>query len=608
MAIPQSSVSKFGTCPKCSSPRFHYNWCRKCEFYAYQSLYPKWTCQNQDIDLVIKSIQANAGSIFSFIEYIPYEKFLNIEYIGKGGFSTVWEAEWVDGPRDGPPVFEHQDGVQGEQMPKWERSGQKKVILKSLLASQNVKSQFFEELRILSRHTPPNCTYTIPGLLRCYGITRDPKTHEFMMVFQHCSRYDLQTYLSRIPYTTLLQSHKLISQIVGGLKEIHKSGLIHKNLHSGNILIDENGNAYIGDTGLCKPVDPAKIRRSSEPTKLTFRKRTNSSPTESISQPMNLVNSVFGVMPYLAPETLMSGIYSKSSNVYSLGMILWQIWSGQRPFIERPHDKTLQIEILKNNLRPMLLEDMPTEYKELVSQCLESDPSNRPSIDDIERVLKRMICDDGINVEGVVTGSLGFEIGIKGNGGIRRVLYQERQNALPHRKAKYVSRLISTLNNKTDASEIKSIPLQKLRNSSQSNLLTRHDFTNKPDLGTVIKVKHDQNDPSDNHSNPRVSPHNIPPRTSLVSNVFENTQGSIIILNASGNNRDSRIFTANKQNSENFYKGFNESREFSIPKNNHIIQKLQSATAFQRISSMNRCLIPNDEDFRILIDWCYWAN
>ncbi|CAG8577863.1 7650_t:CDS:2 [Dentiscutata erythropus] len=464
MSAPQSSASKFGKCPKCSSPRFYYNWCRQ--------------------------------------------------------------------------FFEHKDGAQDPQMPKWERSGPKKVTLKSLSSSQNVKSQFFEELRILSRHIPSNNTYTIYGLLRCYGITRDPKTHEFMMVFQHCSQYDLQTYLSRLPYTTFPQSHKLISQIVGGLKEIHKSGLIHKNFHSGNILIDENGDAYIGDTGLCKPVDPAKIRRSSEPIKLTLR---------------------------------------------------------QRPFIERPHDNELQKEIVNNNLRPIMIEDMPIEYKELISSCLDSDPLNRPSIEVIEKVLNEMIYENGMNGESGEFCKLGLEVGIKGNGGIRRVLYQERQRIMPHRKAKYISRLIPILNNKTDVNEIKSGLLQ-LRNGS-------HDLTNKSDSRTA----------GDRHVNsprtsPQSSPQSSPPRNSLISHVFENKQNSVVVLNSAGNKqRESCIFTLSKQSPEIYYEGLRESREWSISTNNHI-QKLQTAAAYQRISNMNKCLIPKDEDFRILIDWFYWAN
>ncbi|CAG8525605.1 1399_t:CDS:2, partial [Racocetra fulgida] len=472
MSTSQFSTSEFGTCPKCSSPRFYYNWCRQCEFYAYQSLYPKWTCQNQEIDLVIKSIQANAGSIFSFIEYIPYERFQNIKYIGKGGFSTVWEAEWIDGPRDGPPAFEHKDEAQDTQMPKWKRSGPRKVTLKSLMASQNVKSPFFEE------------------------------TQEFIVVFQNCPQYDLQTYLSHLPYTTLPQSHKLISQIVSGLKEIHKSGLIHRNLHSGNILIDENGDAYIGDTGL--------------------------------------------------------------------------------PFIERPHDKELQKEIVKNNLRPIMIEDMPPEYKELISSCLDSDPLNRPSIENIEKILNEMIFNEA-----------GFEIGIKGNGEIRRVLYQERQRIMPHRKAKYVSKLIPFLNKKkTDAHEIKPVPL---RNGAQNNLVTSNDFMNKLDSG-IVEAKRDSGIVAAKrdsqvipqvypHVNPHTSPHSSPQRSSLIPNVFENKQCSVVIVNSKENNpRESRVFTMGK-NSGMYYDGFKESMEWSNPKTDHIAQKLQTAAAYRRIST-----------------------
>ncbi|CAG8823016.1 11621_t:CDS:2, partial [Racocetra persica] len=216
------------------------------------------------------------------------------------------------------------------------------------------------------------------------------------------------------------------------------------NLHSGNILIDENGDAYIGDTGLCKPIDPAKIRRSSEPMRLTFRKRTNSSPTESKSKPMNLFN----------------------------------------------------------------------------------DPLNRPSIEDIEKILN------------MIFNETGFEIGIKGNGEIRRVLYQERQRIMPHRKAKYVSKLIPFLNKKTDAHEIKPVPL---RNGAQNNLVTSNDLMNKLDSGIVevkcdsgiIAAKRDsQVIPQVNPQvNPHTSPHNSPQRSSLVSN----KQCSVVIVNSKEN-------------------------------------------------------------------------
>ncbi|CAG8453697.1 7275_t:CDS:2 [Acaulospora morrowiae] len=260
---PKSSAELYGTCPNCCENRFHYYWCRQCEYYGYQSAYPNWTSKNSCIDLVIQSIQANSGSIFSFIEWIEYDQFENVEYIGKGSFSTVFRATWKEGPRDGPPKFEEENydhsnnrETNESQMPKWERRGRTAVILKSLSKSQNIKPKFFTELRILSRYTPDLESYDTPGLLRTYGITRNPQNQEFMLVLQYAEQNSLYEYLATQSYASTRNTFSLLRSIADGLFAIHKSGLVHGNLHGGNVLVDAFNCAYIGDAGVSKPADP----------------------------------------------------------------------------------------------------------------------------------------------------------------------------------------------------------------------------------------------------------------------------------------------------------------------------------------------------------------
>ena len=80
------------------------------------------------------------------------------------------------------------------------------------------------------------------------------------------------------------------------LKEIHEKNYIHHDLHSGNIFSHFHFYSLIGDLGLCQQV---------------INKKNNS-------------NEIFGVISYLAPEVLSKKPYTRESDIYSFGMIMWE--------------------------------------------------------------------------------------------------------------------------------------------------------------------------------------------------------------------------------------------------------------------------------------------
>ena len=98
-----------------------------------------------------------------------------------------------------------------------------------------------------------------------------------------------------------------------GLKIIHESGLIHCDLHDGNILMSNN-EAYIIDLGLCRPI--SKLPNSKD---------------------------VYGVLPYMAPEVLRGKPYTPASDIYSFSMIMWEFTSGISPFDDIAHDHQLSL-------------------------------------------------------------------------------------------------------------------------------------------------------------------------------------------------------------------------------------------------------------------------
>src|SRR5436853_3817303 len=135
--------------------------------------------------------------------------------------------------------------------------------------------------------------------------------------------------------------------------EIHEKNYIHHDLHSGNIFSYTIYDSVIGDLGLCQ-----QLKEKYDP------------------------NEIFGVIPYLAPEVLSKKPYTKESDVYSFGMIMWEFTTGKKPFHDREHNHFLITDILKGE-RPQITDDTPEFYTELMKRCWDHNPENRPTAEEI---------------------------------------------------------------------------------------------------------------------------------------------------------------------------------------------------------------------------------
>src|ERR1044072_9720218 len=89
--------SECGLCPECNKPNTDDNWCQQCNAKRFQQDFHKWTSGNKFIDKFIQESQLIAQQGHHVLEWIPYNRLTNIEYLNKGGFSTVYKAIWLDG-------------------------------------------------------------------------------------------------------------------------------------------------------------------------------------------------------------------------------------------------------------------------------------------------------------------------------------------------------------------------------------------------------------------------------------------------------------------------------------------------------------------------------
>ena len=138
----------------------------------------------------------------------------------------------------------------------------------------------------------------------------------------------LQTYLDReITDSRWEERIKILYGISSSLDRIHKSELIHGNLHGGNVLISNKINVSVMGFGLLSNLE-------TDP---------------------NDPDALYGILPYMAPEILNGEARSEKSDVYSFGVIMTEMTTGKPPFYDRPHEENLAIEICEG-LRPEITE------------------------------------------------------------------------------------------------------------------------------------------------------------------------------------------------------------------------------------------------------------
>ncbi|PKY31247.1 kinase-like protein [Rhizophagus irregularis] len=269
------------------------------------------------------------------IRQIPYSQFKDVKEMTKGGYGIIYKATWL--------------------------SNNKTVILKRFENPKNNNKYFLNELRSNQQCFDKFGDYTI----KIYGFTKDPELEDYILVMKYASEGDLHKYLQKnfknfkwnrnnmvLVYTKLT----ILRNISGGLKYIHESGFIHRDFHSGNILLDVF-EWKIGDLGLSQPVN-----------------------NESSN------NEIYGVIPYIAPEIFKGSAFSKEADIYSFGMIMWELTTGCKPFANVEHDIHLIYKILDGE-RPKITEDTPECYANLMKSCWDPDPKKRPPIKEIHVTL-----------------------------------------------------------------------------------------------------------------------------------------------------------------------------------------------------------------------------
>ncbi|CAB4421941.1 unnamed protein product [Rhizophagus irregularis] len=335
----------YGLCNECKQPKTYYEWCQPCNSKRFQQNFKNWTSENNEVDQFIQNAQLKASKKKEILEWIEYDRFENVEYLTKGGFGTIYKAIWKNG------YIEKWDSKNNQ----WKRRNvNSSVVLKCLHNSQNITAEFLREIEF---HTKTDSTYVI----RCYGITKDPESNNFMMVMDYAKNGSLRQRLNNcFNSMNWIEKLDILRRATIGLADIHNKGLVHHDFHCGNILNGDNNFTCITDLGLCRPANviPSQVENK----------------------------KIYGVLPYVAPEVLKGKEYTQESDIYSFGIIAHEVCTGLPSYHDIAHDKILAISICQG-IRPKSNYKIPQLILDIIKQCWDADPLKRPKANELMNLL-----------------------------------------------------------------------------------------------------------------------------------------------------------------------------------------------------------------------------
>jgi len=186
-----------------------------------------------------------------------------------------------------------------------------------------------------------------PNVCRVYDIAESGATHFLSM--EYIDGEDLAALLRRIGRLPPDKACQLGRQLCAGLAAAHARGVVHRDLKPSNVMIDGRGNARITDFGLA-----------------------------ALAQAVPAGEAGLGTPAYMAPEQLAGGQASVQSDLWALGLVLYELFTGRKAFQARSAHELATLQDSRPATPSSLVDGLDPAIERAVMRCLERDPGDRP--------------------------------------------------------------------------------------------------------------------------------------------------------------------------------------------------------------------------------------
>lgn len=271
-----------------------------------------------------------------------------IEKIGSGGMATVYKA--------------------------------KCKLLNRNVAVKILRDEFANDAEFIKRfqvEAQAAASLSHPNIVSIYDVGEENGLHYIVMeLIEGKTLKEIITEKGRLPWKDAV---KIAMQIASGLEQAHKNHIIHRDIKPHNIIMTKDGNAKVTDFGIAKAVSNSTI---------------------------NAFGSTVGSVHYFSPEHARGGYTDEKSDIYSLGVVLYEMLTGKLPFdAETPVSVALK-HIQEVPIEPSeLVRDIPTGVNNVVMKAMQKDVNNRYAsasamYNDLQKALKNPeIISTTINLE-----------------------------------------------------------------------------------------------------------------------------------------------------------------------------------------------------------------
>ncbi len=249
-----------------------------------------------------------------------------LEKLGEGGMGVVYEAEDI----------------------KLKRTIALKFLSPQALGAGEEKARFIHEAQAAAALNHPNI---------CTIHEIDDTESELFIAMEYVEGRTLKDRIQSGPLN-LEEARNITVQIAEGLQAARSRNIVHRDIKPANIMITGEGRVKIMDFGLAKSPERTQITRA---------------------------GTTVGTVAYMSPEQTRGGTADHRSDIWSLGVVLYEMIAGSLPF-KGGHEQALMYSILNEDPQPLtgLRSDVPMDFEKIVGKCLEKEPSWRyQHVDDL---------------------------------------------------------------------------------------------------------------------------------------------------------------------------------------------------------------------------------
>ena len=262
-----------------------------------------------------------------------------IERIGSGGMANVYKAKCH----------------------KLNRCVAVKVLKTEFSADKNFVKRFREEAQACAGLSHPN-------IVNVYDVGTDGDTHYIVM--ELVEGITLKEYIEKKGKLEVKESLGIAIQIARGMEAAHRSHIVHRDIKPQNVILSKDGKVKVTDFGIAKAINSNTI-----------------------------TVDTMGSVHYLSPEQARGGYSDEKSDIYSLGVTMYEMLSGKVPF---NGDNTVSVALLHIQSEPIALRELdpeiPVSVERIVQKCMQKKPERRYlTSTDLIKDLKKSIDDPNGN-------------------------------------------------------------------------------------------------------------------------------------------------------------------------------------------------------------------